>query len=151
MELDVLMLESEREVLDEAYAALQRSAQAHYNAAGETFTRQWLTELFRLVVDAISTRNLGEISAYSEGVARERFEAGYDICEVQTAFNALEEAMWRRVVASEPPSELAESVGLLSTVLGFGKDAVARTYVSLASKRHVPTLDLSALFNGPNS
>jgi len=47
-----------------------------------------------------------------------------------------------------PPDELAEAVGLLSTILGFGKDALARTYVSLASHRRVPSLDLSALFSG---
>jgi hypothetical protein len=67
---------------------------------------------------------------------------------VQTAFNTLEEAMWKRVVADVPPAELAEAIGLLSTTLGFGKDALARRYVSLASARHVPTLDLSALFVG---
>ena len=56
--------------------------------------------------------------------------------------------MWRRVVAATPPDELAEAVGLLTTVLGFGKDALARKYVSLSSERHVPSLDLSALFGG---
>jgi len=44
--------------------------------------------------------------------------------------------------------ELAESLGLLTTVLGVGKDALARTYVSLASHEHVPSLDLRALFEG---
>jgi hypothetical protein len=41
---------------------------------------------------------------------------------------------------------LAEAAGLLTTVLGAGKDALARTYVSLASEQHVPSLDLGALF-----
>ena len=50
-----------------------------------------------------------------------------------------------------PGDDLVEAIGLLSTVLGFGKDAVARTYVSRASKRHVTSLDLSALFRGTNS
>ena len=44
-----------------------------------------------------------------------------------------------------------EAIGLLTTVLGFGKDAVARKYLSLACKRHVPSLDLSALFAGVTS
>ena len=56
--------------------------------------------------------------------------------------------MWRQVVASVPPEDLAEATGLLSTVLGFGKDVLARAYVSLASQRHVPSLDLTALFAG---
>lgn len=57
----------------------------------------------------------------------------------------------RGVVAAEPPSELAECIGLLGTVLGVGKDALARSYVSLASHRHVPSLDLSALCEGATS
>ena len=56
--------------------------------------------------------------------------------------------MWRQVVVGVPPAEFAGGIGLLSTILGFGKDALARRCVSLASQRHVPTLDLSALFAG---
>jgi hypothetical protein len=56
--------------------------------------------------------------------------------------------MWHHVVAGVPTGELVESLGLLSTVLGVGKDALARTYVSLASQEHVPSLDLRALFGG---
>ena len=148
MELDALLLEAESDVLEEAYAALGRSAPTHYAAAGESFTRQRLSELFSLVVSAIRSRDLAEMSRFSERVATERFEQGFDISEVQAAFNALEEAMWRRVVAASATEDLAEATGLLSTVLGFGKDALARTYVSLASKRHVPSLDLTALFAG---
>jgi hypothetical protein len=148
MELDALLLEAESDVLDEAYAALGRSAPTHYAAAGEAFTRQRLAELFSLVVSSIRSRDLAEMSRFSERVATERFDQGFDISEVQAAFNALEEAMWRRVVAASATEDLAEATGLLSTVLGFGKDALARTYVSLASKRHVPSLDLTALFAG---
>jgi hypothetical protein len=148
MELDALLLEAESEVLEEAYAALGRSRPTHYEAAGEAFTRQRLAELFELVVASIRSRDLAEMSRFAERVATERFDQGFDISEVQAAFNALEEAMWRRVVAAAAPENLAEATGLLSTVLGFGKDALARTYVSLASRRHVPSLDLTALFAG---
>jgi hypothetical protein len=43
------------------------------------------------------------------------------------------------------------TVGLLSTVLGAGKDSLAREYVSLASRQHVTSLDLSTLFEGTSS
>ena len=148
MDVAALLVTQEQEVLDEAYAALERSHVSHYEAAGESFTRKGLTDLFHLVVASIGDRDLAEMSVYAEKVAEQRFGQGFDISEVQMAFNALEEAMWRRVVAGTPPDELAEAVGLLSTVLGFGKDALARKYVSLASERHVPSLDLSALFAG---
>ena len=59
--------------------------------------------------------------------------------------------MWRRVVSARTRGDIAELIGLLTTVLGYGKDTVARKYLSLAMKRHVPSLDLSALFAGATS
>ena len=151
MDVSVLLENARTQVLDEAYAALESSHVAHYEAAGEPLTRQRLADLHDLVVAAVRDRDLSAVTAYSQRVAEERFSAGFDISEVQTAYNALEAAMWRRLVAAEPPAELAEAVGLLSTVLGAGKDTLARTYVSLAGKRHVPSLDLTALFTGAAS
>ena len=151
MDLDALLMEAEPEILDAAYSSLHGSHVTHYEVAGEAFTRQALVDLFRLVVTAIRTRDLAAVSAYSEAIAVQRFNDGYDISEVQMAFNSLEDAMWRRVVSTEPTDDLAQAIGLLSTVLGYGKDAVARKYLSLACKRHVPSLDLSALFDGAGS
>jgi hypothetical protein len=136
------------EVVDESYAVLERAHEVHYEQSGEQFTRERLGELFDLVETALRDRELGPVAAYCEEIAERRFAAGFGISEVQTAFNALEVAMWRRVVDGVPPDELAEAVGLLSTILGYGKDALARRYVSLASHRRVPTLDLTALFAG---
>lgn len=148
MDIHDVLMEQRAEVLEEAFAALQRSHAAHYEAAGDAFTRERLGDLFDLVVAALRTRELETVAAYCEDIAQRRFEAGFGISEVQGAFNTLEEAMWKRVIAAAPADELAEAIGLLSTVLGFGKDALARRYVSLASRRHVPTLDLSAMFAG---
>jgi hypothetical protein len=91
------------------------------------------------------------VTRYAESVAHERFNAGFGISEVQTAFNAIEEAAWRGLLASGPAADVVEPIGLLSTVLGAGKDELARTYVSLAASRSVPTLDLSAMFKGTTS
>ena len=90
MDLDALLLEAETGVLDEAYAALHRRHVTHYELAGETFTQQRLADPFRLVVAAIQTHDLAAMSAYSERVSEERFNHGFDISEVQMAFNSLE-------------------------------------------------------------
>jgi hypothetical protein len=124
---------------------------AHYEASGAQFTRARLGTLYDLVLEAIDHRDLTAISAYAHDVAAERFDAGFDISEVQLAFGSLEAAMWRCLVAGESPDQLVEAVGLLGTVVGAAKDSLAQTYVSLAAKRHVPTLDLSALFKGGSS
>jgi hypothetical protein len=151
MKPDEILTQAHDEVLQEAYAALQHTSPTHYERRGETFTRARLGELFDLVLQTIASRELAPLSTRVESIATERFGGGFDISEVQAAFNALELAMWRRIVAATPPEELAESVGLLTTVMGFAKDTLARRYISLASDRHVQSLDLSALFRGVSS
>ena len=151
MHLDTLLSDARSSVLDEAYAVVERSAVTHYERAGEAFTRLALDELFTRVVDAIRTRDLGPLTEHVEQLAVQRFEHGFDVSEVQIAVNALELAMWRRVVSAVRQEDLAESIGLLSTALGSAKDALTRRYVSLASRHHVTSLDLSALFGGTTS
>lgn len=135
-------------ILQAAEAGLARMHAQHYEAAGATEVHERLAALYDHLVESIRRRDLGPIVSYAERVARERFTAGYDLSEVQVAFNALEEATWSRVLHSLEPSDFAEAIGLISTVLGAGKDALARGYVALAAQRHIPSLDLRALFSG---
>jgi len=148
MELIAVLNDARAEILDEAAEAVLRSHLGHYKASGPEELRSRLEALFDIVVDCLRSRNLDQVSRYGERVGRDRFTSGFGIGEVQTAFNVLEESMWHHVVAGVPTDELVESLGLLSTVLGVGKDELARTYVSLASHEHVPSLDLRALFEG---
>jgi hypothetical protein len=147
--IEVLTKEGDA-ILDSAALALERSHLHHYVEAGPEVSRERLGQLLALVTVSISQRDLVPMIEHATRVAHDRFDAGFDIREVQTAFNVLEEAIWDRVVDAIPPRDLAEAIGMVGTVLGTGKDALARTYVSLASHQHVPSLDLSALFRGPN-
>lgn len=147
MVMDLLtVLAADDDILDDATAALERAAPKHYGAIDESERRARLGRLLALVTSSIRSRDLIPMVDYANQLATERFHAGYDISEVQCAFNVLEEILWRRLVKQVPSTELAEATGLLTTALGAGKDALARTYVSLASKQHVSSLDLSALF-----
>ena len=143
------LLRSQAEViLDGSTAALERSNEQHYAQAGSEAARERFARLLELVTVSVEKRDLVPMIDYATRIANERFDAGFDIREVQRAFHVLEETIWETVVESVPQSELAESLGLVGTVLGAGRDALARTYVSRASQQHVPSLDLSALFRG---
>ncbi len=145
--LEVLDNESDR-ILERALEELVRSNEVHYADLGPELARQRLADLLALVNSSIAQRDLVPMIEYSTTVADERFDAGFDIREVQRAFHVLEEAIWERVVDTVEPSDLAEAIGLVGTVLGAGRDALAREYVSRASKQHVTSLDLGALFRG---
>jgi len=139
------------DVLRQASDALGRAHLPHYEASGPAEYHQRMSALLTLVVDCLERRSLAPITEYSASIAAQRFTAGFDISEVQTAFNVLEEAIWRVVIAELPTDALVEATGLVGTVLGAGKDELARTWVSLATDQHVPSLDLAALFEGAAS
>lgn len=134
--------------MDSAVAALRTLHTRHYEALGTEEVRARLETLFDKVLAATASRDLGPIVAYAHRLAEERFAAGVDLSEVQTALNVLEEAAWMSAFASLQPDLLAGTLGLLSTVLGAAKDELARRYVALATQTHVPSLDLRALFAG---
>ena len=148
MELATLLHESSDQILAAVNLAVERTQLKNYLRDGKEHTHQRLKALFVLTTRAVKERNLGPMIAHAETIARERFNAGFDLAEIQTAFNVLEEAMWTRIVEVLPPSEYSEALGLVSTVLGAGKDALARTYVTLASKSHAGSLNLHSLFGG---
>jgi hypothetical protein len=143
------LLERERAaIVAAAGAALARAHARHYDSAGLEETTRRLDALYDRLLAALGSHDLGAVIGHAEEVAEERFEAGFDLSEVQTAFNVLEEAIWTRALAVVEPARLAETLGLVTTVLGAGKDALARRYVSLAAGAHTPSLDLRALFGG---
>ncbi len=135
-------------IVSAAASALDRSHVPHYAEEGPDAARDRLGQLLALVLESVTSRDLVPMTDHAARVAKDRFEAGYDIREVQTAFNVLEEAIWSEVVTAVPPEHLAQALGLVGTVVGVGRDTLAATYVSLATRQHVASLDLSALFRG---
>ncbi len=140
---------AEEEVLRAATEAVGRAHLTHYGGDAEPYRR--LRQLYTVVIDCLAARTLAPISRHAETVADDRFHAGFGIAEVQTAFNVLEEAIWHVVICRLPPEQVVRAAGLVGTVLGAGKDSLARRWVSLATSHHVPSLDLAALFDGTSS
>ena len=142
------MLEKNTEIiLRDALEGLMRSHLEHYEKAGSSLVEERLRNLFHLTVLSMKNRRLSYINEYTENLASERFSSGYDLREIQIAINTLEEAIWKAIVKELKPAELAEALGLASTVLGSAKDTLAQTYVSLASKTKVSSLDLKKLIS----
>ncbi len=148
MNLNQILEEKEPEILQQAFDALTRSHLTHYDETGLEQLKLPLQTLYELMVQSIEDRDVTAMMQYIEELAQKRFAAGFELHEVQTAFNVLEEAIWKQIIESCSPSQLAEALGLISTVHGIGKDALARHYVSLASQTRPASLNLIALFKG---
>jgi len=148
MHLIELLQDHREEIVDAAFHAMKRTHLKHYEEMGESKTYERLHVLHGLLLRCVAERNMGPMIGHAETIGRERFTLGFDLYEVQTAYNVLEEAIWVRVLKDLDPQEMAEALGLVSTVIGAGKDTLARTYVSLASRTKAPSLNLQSMFAG---
>ena len=148
MTLSELLQHSSLRIIAKASNALARAHLKSYERAGTEMTRLRLQALFNRLTRCVEDRKAWPMIRYVEDIAQSRFYDGVVLSEVQTAFNALEEAIWVEMRGTMAPTEFIEAVGLLSAILGLGKDALARTYVSLASTRHAPALNTDLLAQG---
>jgi len=148
MKLNDILINNQTDIINEAFSSLERSHLKHYNTSRADENWQRLAKLFDLTLNGVKTKSLVEMVNYSEKVAKERYESGFDLHEVHTAYNVLEESIWKAIIKEVDSTELAESLGLIGTVLGTGKEALALAYVSLASKQKVKSLNLTQLFKG---
>jgi urease accessory protein UreF len=148
MNLEELLNNNQTEIINAAFYSLERSHLKHYDSSAADENWKRLATLFDLTSKCIKIQNLIDMIEYSEKIANERYKSGFDLIEVYTAYNVLEEEIWKATIKETEKVELAESLGLVSTVLGKGKETLAATYVSLSSKSKIRTLDLSQLFKG---
>jgi len=135
-------------ILTAAVAALRRSQVRHYELDADAVVRRKLGRLYDEVSTAFHSRDLTGVIDLARELAHERYAAGYDLSEVQTAFNVLEEAIWLRAFAGLQAEAFAPLITRASTILGAAKDSLAREYVSLVTQHHSPSLNVPALFAG---
>ncbi len=136
---------------DEIVAAAEADLSARsvrYAQTPEALLHDRLVGLFDTLVDSLATACLLPMVDRTHEIAAERFHGGYDLSDVQCAFNALEEAIWARVFAEGEPEQYRTVLPWVSAAVGAAKDELARDYVAFAASEHVPALDVTALFRG---
>ena len=146
MDLKELLRTQSEEILEGALQSLNCAHLKSYSKSSPKKNKKRLLNLLTLTEKCVVEKRLLPMKEYSAQIAKERFDAGFDLHEVHTAFNALEEEIWNRVVKHVPAENLGQALGLISTVLGAGKEELALTYVTLASKTRTQTLNLTELF-----
>jgi methylmalonyl-CoA decarboxylase len=139
VETSAFLASAEDRVVDEAVAALERRDETDQQESSPEERRRYVRHLFGLVVRCVHQGHAEAIIASSQQIAAERFAAGFDIAEIQGTFNVLEEVLWRHVAVRLAGDQRIEALGLVTTMLGSGRDALARAFVALASLRGNPS------------
>ncbi len=133
MDVSAVLAGAEDRVVDEAVAALAEGDQPDQHWRSTEERRRGIRQLFRLVLRCVLEGSAEPIITPSARIAAHCFAAGIDLAEVQGEFNALAEALWRQADGSLTGEQRVQALGLVNGIVGAGKDALARTYVTLAS------------------
>jgi len=94
-------------------------------------------------VQCVDEGHVEPIITSSEQIATHRFVAGFDFAEIQGTFSVLEEVLWRYVTDALAGEQLIECLGV-NSILAAGRDTLARTYVTLASRGRIPAAERPA-------
>ncbi len=123
------------DIVNRAMVELHQAHLQHYEGEEREEVRKRLETLIQLTARCMAAREAEPIVKHAERIARERFASGYDLSEVQTSINVLEETLNRRVVSSLSPDEVAGALSLVSAIFTLTKDRLAQTYVELTANR----------------
>ncbi|MGD9899924.1 MAG: hypothetical protein AB7T22_12435 [Calditrichaceae bacterium] len=148
MDLNTVLKSEKRIILESAINMMNRVRLTHYEKSPAETTSVRIETLYEVMNECVLSKQIIPMLSYTEKIANERHAEGFDLYEVHSAFNILEETIWKEIVKQVPPDELAVALGTVSTVLGAGKEHFAQTYVSLAANKKAPSLNLRALFDG---
>ena len=138
METSAVLASAQDRVVSEVVASLERRDQAQHDASSPERRRRDVRHLFELVLRCVQEGSAESIITPSQQIAADSFAAGVNLAEVQGAFNILEEVLWRHVAGAFAGDQRVEELRLVNAVLEAGKDALARTYVALASRAESP-------------
>ena len=133
MDASAVLASVEDRVIDEAVAALARGDHARQSPLPDGRRRE-MRQLFRLVLRCVRAGRAKPMIRPSEQIAAHCYAAGIDLAEVQGSFTVLAEVLWRQLAGALAGEHLVQALGLLTAITGAGKDAMARTYVALATR-----------------
>jgi methylmalonyl-CoA decarboxylase len=128
VDASAVLANTEDRAIDEAVASLAQGDQA----ASPDECRRNVRQLFRLVLRCVHAGRAEPIIRPSEQIAGHSYAAGIELTVLQGTFNVLADVLWRQLAGALPGEQLVPALGLLNAIAVAGKDAMARTYVSLA-------------------
>ena len=117
-------------ILFDATEFLVRSNLEHYNRLNPERVRARLARLYFITRECVELNSNDPIKKYIEDVAKERFESGYELYEVQTAINILEECLWKNIVDRVNINEQVSGLFRSHEILCAAKGTLAKSYVT---------------------
>lgn len=118
-------------ILFDATEFLSRSNLEHYNQMNTERLRARLARLYYVTRECAETSKLEPMKKYIAEIAPNRYDSGFELYEVQTAINILEECFWKNIVDRVDPAEKMPALVRTQEILCAAKNTLAKSYLEL--------------------
>jgi methylmalonyl-CoA decarboxylase len=133
VEVSAVLASAEEQVVEEAVVGLAQLDQIHPRASSTDERRRHVRQVFGLMLRCMHEGHAESIIKPSAQIAAHCFASGTGLEEVQDEFSVLGQVLWHHLAGSFSGGQLVQALELVHAVVDAGKDALARTYVALAS------------------
>ena len=113
---------------------LVRSDLEHYKKLNPENIRIRLMKLFHALIACVEAASCDKMIKHMEKVSEERFESGFEINEVETAINILEESLWRQIGKFVDSDKQVSAMKQVTCILSKAKDELANEYALLSKE-----------------
>jgi hypothetical protein len=126
--LQDVLRENEQHIVEKAAVNIGNYRLKNYEMAKLSEIEWWLGALFSALCDSIEQKCLDPFVRYSEKLGKLRAEKGFDLKEVQIAYNLLEEHIWEVVLEKGNPKTRVEDLTQIAEIVAAGKDKLTKWY-----------------------
>jgi hypothetical protein len=116
-------------ILLEVTENMERVNLEHYEDDSEEKLRQKMARTYYVFKEAITKESFDPLKNYLERVGEERYASGYELYELQTALNILEECIWKQIDEKLPKKEQLDAFITITKYMSNAKLTLAKIYV----------------------
>ena len=120
-------------ILEDSVKKLEKAQLEHYKLLTTEQIKRKMLNLFHMLVKSIEVNSSEEMMEYMDKVSDKRHEAGYELQEVQSAINMLEEIMWEKVSKFVDDDLQISAIKQVTRLLSKAKIELADEYSLLKS------------------
>ena len=116
------------QILQDSVNTLEKALLKHYKLLTTEQIKFKMLNLFHMLVKSIEINSSNEMMEYIEKVSDIRHESGYELQEVQTAINILEECMWENINKFVDEDLQISGIKQVTRLLSKAKEELADEY-----------------------
>ncbi len=121
-------------ILLDSTNSLVRAQLEHYKHLTPEKLRLRLLRLFQALVKSLEANSCESITKFMEKTSDERFESGYELHEVQTAVNIMEECLWKKIAEFVYRDQQISAMKQVTCILAKAKESLANEYSLLSTE-----------------